>query len=148
MVPSKSVPALIGRMGQDLFDPPYVKGWPSGNDWINGQTYIERIKFGELLTRGLQPQRYEKELAFICADGGPGKLAALPVEHATSLSVVNDDMAGVKPVKPVEPMVPGTTNKEMGFVGGEEENHTDYSDLSECVDALANLLENSVWQLK
>jgi hypothetical protein len=147
MVPYKSVPALMRRMGQDLFDPPNVKGWPSGNDWITGQTYIERIKFGELLTRGLQPQRYEKELAFICADGGPAKLAALPVAlpSATSSTGVQIDTVGVSPA---ETMVLGMTDKEMAVVGGDEGSRADYSDLSECVDALSNLLESPVWQLK
>lgn len=147
MVPSKSVPALMRRMGQDLFDPPNVKGWPSGNGWITSQTYIERIKFGELLTRGLQPQRYKKELAYICADGGPAKLAALPVdlESATPTPSMKDDVAGVKPA---EAMVLGMANKASGVLDGEKDRHADYSDMSECVDALANLLENPVWQLK
>jgi uncharacterized protein (DUF1800 family) len=148
MVPSKSVPALMRRMGQDLFDPPNVKGWPSGDDWITGQTYIERIKFGELLTRGLQPQRYEKELAFICADGGPAKLAALPMElvSATTPSLgVQDDTAGVRPA---ETMVLSMANKETALVDGDEGSRADYRDLSECVDAFSNFLENPVWQLK
>ncbi|MEX1668615.1 DUF1800 domain-containing protein [Zhongshania guokunii] len=148
MVPSESVPALLRRMEQDLFDPPNVKGWPSGNDWITGQTYIERIKFGELLTRGLQPQRYEKELAFICADGGPAKLAALPVELASATTPslgVQDDTAGVVPA---ETMVLSMANKEAAVVDGDEASRADYRDLSECVDALSNLLENPVWQLK
>jgi hypothetical protein len=147
MVPSKSVPVLMRRMGQDLFDPPNVKGWPSGNDWITGQTYIERIKFGELLTRGLQPQRYEMELAFICADGGPARLAALPLSVETSkyLSGGKKDMP---PAGVVEPLAVSMPSKGEGKAGKNKKSGAEYEDLAECVDALADLLEQPVWQLK
>jgi hypothetical protein len=136
MVPVESVPALLRRMGQDLFDPPNVKGWPSGNEWITGQSYIERIKFGELLTRGLQPQRYEKELAFICAEGGPAKLSALPM----AVGVNNRVKAGKKIVSLVgAPKVPPESNGV---------NTVEYADLSGCIDALADVLGHPVWQLK
>jgi hypothetical protein len=143
MVPTTSVPGLMRRMGQDLFDPPNVKGWPSGNDWVTGQTYIERIKFGELLTRGLQPQRYEKELALICSDGGPARLAALMVELSKPLSDVEIDMpsAGAD-----ESMEISMVSKGKG--GKNKKSSAKLDSLSECVDALADLLEQPVWQLK
>lgn len=35
--------ALVGRqLGQDLFGPPNVKGWPGGEDWINSTTLLGR----------------------------------------------------------------------------------------------------------
>jgi uncharacterized protein (DUF1800 family) len=35
--------ALAGRqLGQDLFGPPNVKGWPGGEDWINSTTLLGR----------------------------------------------------------------------------------------------------------
>jgi uncharacterized protein (DUF1800 family) len=77
MVPGDSVPGLVRRMGQDMFDPPNVKGWPMGGDWINSRSFIERVKFCEQLTRGLQVQRYEKELSFICGQGA-SEFLALP----------------------------------------------------------------------
>jgi uncharacterized protein (DUF1800 family) len=33
------------RMGQDLFDPPNVGGWPGGRDWINPRTMVLRSNF-------------------------------------------------------------------------------------------------------
>lgn len=89
MVPSNSVPALVRRMGQDIFDPPNVKGWPSGSDWINSRWYIERIKFSEQLTRGLQAERYDSELSYICGHGASEFMASPPLVQPASLKLTD-----------------------------------------------------------
>jgi uncharacterized protein (DUF1800 family) len=33
-------------MGQDLFEPPSVKGWPGGLDWVSTITMLTRMNFG------------------------------------------------------------------------------------------------------
>jgi len=33
-------------MGQDLFEPPNVKGWPGGLDWVSTITMLTRMNFG------------------------------------------------------------------------------------------------------
>ncbi len=38
-------------MGQNLFSPPNVKGWPGGEHWINANTLLARKQFLERLTR-------------------------------------------------------------------------------------------------
>jgi uncharacterized protein (DUF1800 family) len=40
------------RMGQDLFDPPNVKGWQGGENWINANTLLLRKAFLGKLLRG------------------------------------------------------------------------------------------------
>jgi len=40
------------RLGQDLFDPPNVKGWPGGSRWIDANTLLIRKEFLGRLTRG------------------------------------------------------------------------------------------------
>ena len=40
------------RLGQDLFDPPNVKGWSGGKNWINTNTLLIRKGFLNRLTRG------------------------------------------------------------------------------------------------
>ena len=40
------------RLGQDLFDPPNVKGWSGGKNWINANTLLTRKAFLNRLTRG------------------------------------------------------------------------------------------------
>ena len=39
------------RMGQDLFDPPNVRGWPGGDAWINSDSLLLRKQFLDSLTR-------------------------------------------------------------------------------------------------
>jgi uncharacterized protein (DUF1800 family) len=40
------------QLGQDLFDPPNVKGWPSGNAWITSSTLLARQQFLQRTLRG------------------------------------------------------------------------------------------------
>lgn len=45
--------AQLGKaMGQDLFDPPNVKGWPGGDAWITSTTLSRREQFLRRLMRG------------------------------------------------------------------------------------------------
>jgi uncharacterized protein (DUF1800 family) len=39
-------------MGQDLFDPPNVGGWPGGRDWISPRSMIVRANFVAALLGG------------------------------------------------------------------------------------------------
>ena len=45
------LPRYSRRLGQDLFDPPNVKGWPGGRQWITTNTLLDRW---QLLQRGLR----------------------------------------------------------------------------------------------
>jgi len=42
---------LLRALGQDLFAPPNVKGWPGGEAWISSQTLLSRKQFAERLMR-------------------------------------------------------------------------------------------------
>jgi len=42
----------IGRMGQDLFYPPNVFGWPGARSWINSRSLAARINFASALVEG------------------------------------------------------------------------------------------------
>lgn len=39
------LPAVMARMGQSLFEPPNVKGWDGGMNWIATDTLMERFNF-------------------------------------------------------------------------------------------------------
>ncbi|MDP2823445.1 MAG: DUF1800 domain-containing protein [Sulfuritalea sp.] len=41
----------LRQLGQDLFAPPNVKGWPGGETWINSSTLLARKQFAERLLR-------------------------------------------------------------------------------------------------
>ncbi len=42
----------IGRLGQDLFYPPNVGGWPGGRQWLPTQAVIGRANYGTALVTG------------------------------------------------------------------------------------------------
>ena len=43
------LPGVTTRMGQALFNPPNVAGWPGGAQWINSTTWMERLNFANFL---------------------------------------------------------------------------------------------------
>jgi uncharacterized protein (DUF1800 family) len=53
VAPEETQPlALVAAgMGQNLFAPPNVKGWPGGNAWINSNTLLARKQFLDRLAR-------------------------------------------------------------------------------------------------
>jgi len=50
-----AVAALTTPLGQELFNPPTVKGWPSGTAWISASTLSLRYRLGEPLVDGVLP---------------------------------------------------------------------------------------------
>jgi len=40
------------RLGQDLFQPPNVGGWPGGRQWVSAQSMVGRANFAADLVRG------------------------------------------------------------------------------------------------
>jgi uncharacterized protein (DUF1800 family) len=42
---SKLIAGSGSGMGQSLFDPPDVNGWPSNESWISSNTVVERVNF-------------------------------------------------------------------------------------------------------
>jgi len=49
----------LERMGQIMFRPPSVKGWPSGAGWLNSAGIVERLKAAQRLgseNPGLAPR--------------------------------------------------------------------------------------------
>ena len=57
MKPSEPVPFAVAAaaMGQNLFAPPNVKGWPGGETWINSTTLLARKQFLDRLFRADDP---------------------------------------------------------------------------------------------
>lgn len=44
------LPAVMARMGQNLFEPPNVKGWDGGMSWIATDTLMERFNFANRIS--------------------------------------------------------------------------------------------------
>lgn len=47
---SAFVPRALGPMGQVLFNPPNVAGWPGGTTWLNSGTWLARLNFANQVT--------------------------------------------------------------------------------------------------
>ena len=48
---SRALALLLRNLGQDLFAPPNVRGWPGGAHWINSSTLLARKQFIERIGR-------------------------------------------------------------------------------------------------
>jgi uncharacterized protein (DUF1800 family) len=62
---------LTAGLGQNLFAPPNVKGWPGQEDWINSTTLLQRKQFLERLFRA-QEMRNETAMMVLARAGGQG----------------------------------------------------------------------------
>jgi uncharacterized protein (DUF1800 family) len=62
-----------GRMGQELFFPPNVGGWPGGRSWLTGRAVLARANFAAALTSGgLSAEAKPIDLSELCTKLGPG----------------------------------------------------------------------------
>jgi hypothetical protein len=51
-LPQQALVSRLTAMGQPLFAPPNVKGWPGGRAWLNTATMLERDNFAAALATG------------------------------------------------------------------------------------------------
>jgi hypothetical protein len=51
-VPMADLVDPLAKMGQVLFNPPNVKGWRTGTDWLNSATLLARNNFAERVAMG------------------------------------------------------------------------------------------------
>jgi uncharacterized protein (DUF1800 family) len=55
-VPLADLTGPLAKMGQVLFEPPNVKGWRTGTDWLNSATLLARNNFAETVATGQWPR--------------------------------------------------------------------------------------------
>jgi uncharacterized protein (DUF1800 family) len=48
------LPRILQGLGQDLLDPPNVKGWKAGESWITSNTLMQRQMFLQRISRGME----------------------------------------------------------------------------------------------
>jgi uncharacterized protein (DUF1800 family) len=69
-LPQRVLVPRLGAMGQFLFAPPNVKGWPGGTAWLNTSTLLERDNFaGDLATGTLWPGVADPRPAAVASAG-------------------------------------------------------------------------------
>jgi uncharacterized protein (DUF1800 family) len=64
---------VVAGLGQNLFSPPNVKGWPGGEAWINSSTLLARKQFAERIFRA--EEMPQLAVAAMGRRGGDGDLA-------------------------------------------------------------------------
>jgi uncharacterized protein (DUF1800 family) len=72
------------RMGQDLFDPPNVGGWPGGRTWISSRALVARANYAAALVEGPNAGRsdaYDATAATKAAGFGAGRADVLAYHH-------------------------------------------------------------------
>jgi uncharacterized protein (DUF1800 family) len=62
---------MLRSLGQELFDPPSVKGWDGGPSWITASNLLNRYNFAGILAKGARA--IPPNLVGQFAGGGPGK---------------------------------------------------------------------------
>jgi len=63
---------LTAGLGQNLFAPPNVRGWPGGESWINSNTLVVRKQFLDRLFRGQEMRGDPQVMMAALRGGGPG----------------------------------------------------------------------------
>jgi uncharacterized protein (DUF1800 family) len=97
MKPPFAMPFAVAAagMGQNLFAPPNVKGWPGQETWINTSTLLARKQFLERLFRGdetmarMPPETY----AQASAAGGATMTGAIPRQAVQPQGAIDPDKA-------------------------------------------------------
>ena len=77
-----------GRMGQELFYPPNVGGWPGGRSWLSGRAVVARANFAAALAAGrLNSDATPADLRGLAAEPSSAvtePLEAVPASSASS----------------------------------------------------------------
>jgi uncharacterized protein (DUF1800 family) len=83
------------RLGQDLFDPPNVKGWPGGTRWITSATLLARWQLLQRGLRGLEAGGHIHHGTGTDMMHGPAWIAELGVDQLQTV------VTAIPPVNPL-----------------------------------------------
>ena len=74
---------FAGRMGQDIFLPPNVKGWDGGRSWISTKTLFDRYEFSRVIL-GIGEADTRRPAAKKARKDGPRRPGQLPSWDASA----------------------------------------------------------------
>jgi uncharacterized protein (DUF1800 family) len=111
------------NLGQNLFAPPNVKGWPGGPAWVDSSTLLAREQFVEQLFRSTGPKATMRPVSVMAApgkampahgmrfdlDGWLARYGTAPTERS-GLSTELQLQHAVLPISPIDPIEPGTSS--------------------------------------
>ena len=77
-IPARRMLGLMKQMGQDLFNPPNVKGWPKGENWLDENKLVIRLSLSNQLARAINSNMAVMG-ALYCKGNNITALSALPL---------------------------------------------------------------------
>jgi uncharacterized protein (DUF1800 family) len=88
-LPAQVLVERLSAMGQQLFTPPNVKGWPGGRAWLNTSTLLARDNFANSLAMGTLWANPS-----LTAAAAPGQAVAAPARASVPLPLFFGKLAG------------------------------------------------------
>ncbi len=92
-IPPRRLMRMLNEMGQVLFDPPNVKGWPKGRDWLDANKYLVRANLMDQLARAISSNMAVMGAPY-CSAEKMASLAAVPMPSSEQNLGINNNMAG------------------------------------------------------
>ncbi len=106
LVEPRSLIADLEAMGQPLFAPPNVKGWPGGKSWLNSATVLARHNFAQKVAGGHLPPGFEE----------PNSLIALRVQANATPVVPDKDLPEPAPERDTAALANGAKTADPARV--------------------------------
>lgn len=110
--------SAVRQLGQDLFDPPDVKGWDGGISWITTSSFLARGNMAGYIIDGVDSRKLQRDFAPAMEEMGDGMdasdLRAMQRDTGRMVSRTFAGMgrAGYKPSRPLAPLVESASTPE------------------------------------
>jgi hypothetical protein len=105
---------VLKQLGQELFNPPNVAGWPGGTTWLDAASMLTRFNFGGLLAAGVKGAPAPQGGGYIDPESFVSKLPAKSWDAVIDLfgasltggltdqtrSILNSYLGGITDMKP------------------------------------------------
>ncbi len=87
------LPNLLVQMGQELFNPPNVAGWPGGPAWLTSGTWLARLNFVNRVVASLGAATTDQTARALGGRPVASVHVPLPTETASTSSAIVDRLA-------------------------------------------------------
>ena len=85
---------ILRQLGQDLFNPPNVKGWPGGEAWLNTTTLLARKGFLNRLFRADEMVKPAADAAMLTAANATASMNSALVPGQSAAQLMDKDLPG------------------------------------------------------
>lgn len=100
--PDESAVGMVALLGQELFAPPNVKGWPGGYTWITADTLLKRYNLSGFLVKG-GPAMLAGKPAGAIAGSLAGPMRGRVLNSLTAMKPIADPTAAIPEEERADP---------------------------------------------